>query len=159
MINAAKCLKAGFADLGISEKDVVYAHNDHGKPYAQNHPTIHFSITHTNNISICAFCDNEIGIDCEISQRHIDHKILMRYFSKDECDEFSAAPLLLWVSKEAIAKYDGKGLALTKKAFDITMYENELELNGIYLMRLEIPDTVTIVCAERKSECSLIKVT
>ena len=36
MISAAKVLKSGFADLGIAEKDVIYAFGDQGKPFAEN---------------------------------------------------------------------------------------------------------------------------
>ena len=128
MINTARALKAGFAERGINEKDVIYGFQKNGKPYAQNFPEVYFSISHTDNLSIVAFCDKEIGVDCENSQRDISTDILNRYFSKEEVTAFSASAIALWVTKEAFVKYTGKGFAVGRSDVIIPYFENELRV-------------------------------
>ena len=148
MISAAKVLKSGFADLGIAEKDVIYAFGDQGKPFAENCPSIHFSLAHSDKMSICAFSDKKIGIDCEKSQRDIPTEIISRYFKKQELEEFSEDPLLLWVTKEAFVKYTGKGMALGRNELTLPYFEGELMLSGVYFKRLDICGYTAVICAE-----------
>ncbi len=47
LICAAEVLKAGFKSFGIAEESVIYAFLENGKPYAENHPEVKFSLSHT----------------------------------------------------------------------------------------------------------------
>ena len=158
MINAAKVLKAGFADFGVCEKDVIYAFSENGKPYAKNYPYLHFSLAHSGDIAICAFNDNTIGIDCEKNTRIISKEIIERYFSKRECAAFSNEPLLLWVAKEAMVKHSGKGLALGRSVYEIPYFEDELELYGHFFKRLTIEGYTVVICTDRKDEVTVKKI-
>ena len=150
MINAAKVLKAGFAELGICEKDVVYTFTENGKPYAENYPSIHFSLAHAQNTAICAFYDKQIGIDCEFNQREISAEILKRYFSKQEYVAFADDPILLWVTKEAMVKRSGTGLALGRGEREIPYFDTELSIDGLFFKRLCIEGYTAVICTEKK---------
>jgi len=157
MINTARALKAGFAELGINEKDVIYGFQKNGKPYAQNFPEIHFSISHTYNLSVVAFCDREIGIDCENLQRDISADILNRYFSKEEATAFSASAIALWVTKEAFVKYTGKGFAVGRSDVIIPYFENELNLDGLWFKKLSIDGHTVVICSDKSDEIAIKK--
>ena len=99
-------------------------------------------------MSICAFSDKKIGIDCEKSQRDIPTEIISRYFKKQELEEFSEDPLLLWVTKEAFVKYTGKGMALGRNELTLPYFEGKLMLSGVYFKRLDICGYTAVICAE-----------
>ena len=158
MINTAKALKAGFSELGITENGVIYGFSENGKPYAENFPDVHFSISHTNNLSLVAFCDKEIGIDCENTQRDISTDILSRYFSKEEVSAFSTSAITLWVTKEAFVKYTGKGFAMGRDEIKIPYFENELSLDGLWFKKLTLDGYTVVVCSERNDKIAIKKV-
>jgi phosphopantetheinyl transferase len=158
MINTAKCLKAGFEAYGISEADVEYIFGEDGKPYAKGLSNISFSVAHSDNISLCAFYENEIGIDCEKATRRISSGVIRRWFSKGEQAAFEGNELLLWVAKEAASKYTGKGFAKGRKETEIPYFEDELSLDGLWLKRLEIGGALTVICAQEKDGISITEV-
>ena len=157
-IRSALILRAGFSSFGIEEKDINYVIGDHGKPCASNYPEIHFSLTHTDDISICAFYDNEIGMDCENITRNIDPKTLRRFFSESECTAHKDSSLLLWVSKEALVKHSGKGFANGRHDHSVPAYTDETTVNGLWLKRLEICGALTVVCTASKDDISITEV-
>lgn len=157
MINTARALKAGFAELGINENDVIYGFQKNGKPYAQNFPEVYFSISHTDNLSIVAFYDREIGIDCENSQRDISTDILNRYFSKEEVTAFSDSAITLWVTKEAFVKYTGKGFAAGRNEIKIPYFEDELKLDGLWFKKLSIDGHTVVICSDKSDEIVIKK--
>ena len=158
MINTARALSAGLADLGLSEKDMVYGENSSGKPYLPKYPDIHFSISHTKNISIVAFSDNEIGIDCELSARNISPSLICRFFSGSEANAYAAAPLLLWVAKEAEAKWSGDGLYTTRLKRSLPYFDDEISLDGIWIKRLRLGECEVAICASEKQEVEIVYV-
>ncbi len=92
----------------------------HGKPYFKSHPDVHFSVSHSDGVWICAFADSEIG--CDVQEYRTDDtpsrldKIARRWFSAAEyryftgqgsgADEFCR----IWSRKEAYVKYTGNGI-------------------------------------------------
>lgn len=154
-VRATKCLHAGFAELGVDEQNVVYCTNDYGKPYLPDALNINFSISHTKSISIVAFCDKEIGIDCENNNRVLSSEILNRYFSKQEADAFSSSPVFLWVAKEAFVKYTGKGFAHGRKEIELPFFENELLLDGVWFKKLDIEGHTVVVCSNTPQEITV----
>lgn len=157
-INAAKVLKAGFAELGINEKDIVYAVSQNGKPYAENFPSVHFSLAHSKAFSLVAFSENEIGIDCEDNQRIVPNEIIYRFFTKSEADAFKTAPLTLWSAKEAFVKHTGKGFATGRNEIELPYFENELILNGLWFKKLDIEEHTVVLCTGKQDELTVKKV-
>ena len=111
--------------------------NENGKPYI-NKQGVHFSLSHTNGLAVCAVADTPIGVDCEkIVERGLDDKkrFASRYFTENEIEflknsQYSDLDFFkAWTGKEAVIKKLGGNMSLVKK-IDITQenllfsYEN-----------------------------------
>ncbi len=91
-----------------------------GKPFFPDMPNLHFSISHSENVWICAFANSPVGCDVQFPVRlsSID-RIAARFFHPDEMEKMKHAPdrdlefYKIWTRKEAIVKYHGNGLSAT----------------------------------------------
>ncbi len=88
-----------------------------GKPYFDEAGAPKFSISHSDNIWICAVADGNIGCDVQMHKsapRFL--KIAERYFHSDEVKLILRSPspetsfFEVWAKKEAIAKMRGNGI-------------------------------------------------
>ena len=105
---------AAAADTGESSRFLQVSEHEHGKPYFPALPGLHFSITHSGGIWMCAFCDTGIGIDLQKHRECRMKEISRRYFHPSE-DAFLKAngyiPFFdVWSAKESYLKYTGSGL-------------------------------------------------
>ncbi len=84
-----------------------------GKPYFED-SDIHFSVSHTNALSVICFATHNIGIDCESTEREIKHFDLIKskvFSVKEQKYAVSKERFIeIWVKKEAYIKYKGLGL-------------------------------------------------
>ena len=116
-------LAAGMlARVGISQhlhlrpQDVSFKTDKNGKPYAVG-LDIHFSLSHSGTLAVCAISDNPVGIDVEqIKKVHL--KVARRCFTEQEQyyvfgkkgrpqEKFFE----IWTKKEAYAKMLGMGVS------------------------------------------------
>lgn len=105
-----------------------------GKPYVQNFPDIHFSISHSGNYIAVAFASEFIGIDIE-KLKDFDYKgIANRYFEgfeKDYIFEIGDKNISLkrfyeiWTVKESYTKFRGVGLTKGLNHFNIENFSNK----------------------------------
>ena len=155
LIFAKKCICdfLGEKENGI---EITISKNEYGKPYVQDiyktiktekikiDISIFFSLSHSENMMICAVACFNIGADCQ--KRNIEDierckKIAKRYYSEHE-NIFLDSVLLaddeedndteikeqeyinnffrIWTKKEAYIKYTGKGLAEGMSTFSVT---------------------------------------
>ena len=156
MINSAIVLKAGFSDFGINESEIIYKTAENGKPYAENHPEVNFSLSHTESAAVAAFSDRKVGIDCEHSGRNISDSVIKRFFSEKEYISFSSNPLLLWVAKESLVKFTGTGFSEGVRKNIIPYFDSEIFFDGFFLKRLNINGYLTVICTDKKSEINII---
>ena len=155
---AALVLKAGFASLGIEEKDVSYATLENGKPYFLSYPEIHFSLSHSETMALAAFSDSPVGVDCERGSREVPHELVKRFFQK-EADEYKENTLLLWVAGESLSKLSGNGIFDTKNRTRIPPFEeNKVKAGEITLEKFIIEDNLAVVSTERYETAEIIKV-
>lgn len=108
-------------EYGKSEKDILYTTSKNGKLYFKNIPNVFFNPSHSENISICAFSECEVGCDIEFIDKKNPHlNILKRFFSVYEQDFIFSDTLLdkqlerfyrLWTLKESYLKFIGIGLS------------------------------------------------
>lgn len=104
-------LREGLGRMGIAADQIGELHYPPGcRPVLVDHPTVRFSIAHSNEWAVCVVgLDVEVGIDIEI-QKSRALGPLCRFFAPAEWEqiELSPDPLSLfyryWVSKEAIIK-------------------------------------------------------
>ena len=107
----------------------------YGKAYVSNHENIHFNLSHSGKMVLCAISDKEVGVDIEYIDPTIDLNIAKHYFynseyenimnSKNRPDEF----FNYWVLKESYMKYTGLGMNLKLDSFEI-MIEDKIKLKN-----------------------------
>ena len=107
----------------------------YGKAYISNHENIHFNLSHSGKMVLCAISDREVGVDIEYIDPEIDLNIAKHYFynseyenimnAKDKSEEF----FKYWVLKESYMKYTGLGMNLQLDSFEI-MIEDTITLKN-----------------------------
>lgn len=116
----------------------------HGKPFAPEHPALHFNLSHAGSHVLLAFAsDQPLGIDLEcIDRRVAPEAISARYFAPAEHAALAAmdgerrkvAFLQAWTGKEAVLKALGEGLV-----FGLHRVEFALDASGARLHALAPP--------------------
>lgn len=129
---AGLLLQAGLADYGLREQELIIAHTENGKPYLPEYPDLFFNIAHSENLAVCAFSRQEIGVDVE-KVTAIDLAIAKQFFYGSEYQAIIASDCPeetffdYWVLKESYMKATGRGFALPLEAFWMA-FENEDEI-------------------------------
>ena len=150
----------------LSELDRIQ-YEDHGKPYLKN-DSFYFSLSHSGKYAVCAYGTTPLGIDLQKTSGKIKH--VNRILSDKEKDFLS--PLntsqktelffRLWVRKESLIKWDGRGLRLPLDTLsfvddhaisDSILFE-EKELHFIEVKSL-LPEYALCICSEEK-EASIV---
>ena len=104
----------------------AFAFGPEGKPYLPDRPGLHFSLSHSGELVLCALSDAELGCDVE-GPRRSNPALVRRFFHPDEQQwlfslpqgEQDAAFLRLWTLKESYVKAVGLGLTLPLDSFCI----------------------------------------
>lgn len=111
-----KCLlskrtKSKLSLIKVEEIDV------NKKPYLQFDDTVHFNLSHTNDLAIIAFANTDIGIDLEFLKKDYNfEEVLSHVYSKKEVDTILRSKnqryafYQFWTRKEAIVKATGEGI-------------------------------------------------
>ncbi len=100
--------------LNISPESIIFEKNAQGKPFAYG-LDIHFNISHSQCIVVCAIDSKPIGIDVE-KLREYKHSVAKRFCTDEEIAiiEKSQCPseefTKIWTMKEAYSKRIGAGL-------------------------------------------------
>jgi len=111
---------------GLDPDRLVIAASANGRPFLPDHPDIHFSLSHSGNMAMCAVSEKNVGCDIQI----IDERRLsaaQKAFSAEETEIFekldktgrTAFFYRVWVLKESLAKADGRGLAFPMKTVSV----------------------------------------
>ena len=104
--------------MRYTPKNPVIDYTATGKPFLKDFPTIHFNLSHANNLTLCAVSfEYPVGIDVEDMRkpRRYD-RIAKRFFSETDYQTWLASknPLKtffeLWTKHEAGIKAGGEGL-------------------------------------------------
>ena len=103
-------------------KDLTFACTESGKPYLPHHPDIHFNLSHSGAIAVCAVSDRPVGVDVEML-RSANWKVIRRFFHPKEILwlESSSDPdrdfTRLWTHKESFLKMTGTGFYRAPESF------------------------------------------
>ena len=119
-------------EFHFKKEDLKYKFGVQGKPYLEKSP-LNFSISHCNNIVICAVSKMKIGIDIE------DIKEVNKFVVKKSLTELELSKLVslnnkeeyffrIWTLKEALLKVKGFGLSYGMK--NIEFYINDKILSN-----------------------------
>ena len=115
-----------FEKIGYEEPQEVCL-NEFEKPFYKEYPEIHFSLSHSGVMAMCAISDRPVGCDVEkIRERRLD--IAKRFFTSEEYDliksqqteELQAQMFFrIWTLKESFVKCVGTGLSTPLNEFSI----------------------------------------
>lgn len=114
--------------LDRDPRGLVFLLNEFGKPRLDDHPGVHFSLSHSQDRALLAVSEGpEIGADLE-KVRAIDHiGLARRYFHPDEVatierhEDPRQAFFRVWTLKEAVVKALGLGLSLPLGGFAVSI--------------------------------------
>lgn len=124
-------------------KDITY--NKYGKPYL-NDNSLHFNISHSDDIVVCALNGGEIGIDIERQTNKIEPAEFKQQMTDDEWIKIVSSPnrslafYKYWTEKEAVIKKAGKGLSIPLKSFVINNNSTQIEDQTIYTRQIFIDE-------------------
>lgn len=126
-------LRKLLSEEGISDFELKAGKYE--KPYISNYENIHFNLSHSGKMVLCAISDMEIGADIEYNDPAMDLNIAKNFFfnreyesimnSNNPSDEF----FKYWVLKESYMKYTGLGMNLELDSFEIVI-EDEIHLRN-----------------------------
>jgi 4'-phosphopantetheinyl transferase len=89
---------------------------------------LHFNLSHSGELALCAVADREVGVDLEQVKQHDDmERVAQHFFSRVEARELGALSGIdrthyffrTWVRKEAYLKACGEGLARDTTRFTV----------------------------------------
>lgn len=145
--------RSGADDLGIH-----YLEN--GKPALRAHPGIHFNISHSDALAVCAVSDHTVGVDVERWQR-AESRVAEMCFTPDELKWMKAqrrtdqAFIRLWVRKESYLKMMGTGLLQDPSSFSV-LPETSLEIPASF-SEWDVHDHSICVCSPLSESVSLLR--
>lgn len=79
---------------------------ERGRPYFPARPALHFSISHTRGLVLCAFGEQEVGADVE-GAREVSPALRRRVLSPEEAAQFDFFEV--WTLRESYYKLSGQG--------------------------------------------------
>lgn len=82
------------------------AYTEKGKPFFPEHPDVHFSISHTEGVVLCAFGEKEVGADVE-RPRALYPGTEKRVLLPREAEQFDLFEV--WTLRESYFKLSGRG--------------------------------------------------
>lgn len=122
------CLGAGallaFALGQAGATDLTLQRGPQGKPALAHHPDIHFNLSHSGTMAVCAVADRAVGVDVE-QPREIREALVRRVLTAEEQAWLTAQPdreaafLRLWTRKESFLKRTGEGFSRAPDSFSV----------------------------------------
>ncbi len=138
-----------------------------GKPLAEN---VHFNLSHSGNLVICAVGEKAVGCDIEKTEREIQgvakrffHRNEAEYLQKFQGQERDEMFFRLWTWKESYIKMTGEGLRLPLQDFEILPEGEKIqvrrgdELLSCHIMEYNIEEYKVSVCAEEEAFARCVK--
>ena len=161
----ARLLQKYVFDLyGVSLEDVTYG--EHGKPKVRS---IHFNLSHSHDMVVCAVGEREVGCDIEKTAA-IREKIAERFFCENEVAHLNVLKgkerdeefFRLWTMKESYMKMTGEGMNLDLKRFEFILGApvkviRDGKLCDCFVKEYELSDYKLTVCAEENEFDEVVK--
>ncbi|MDV7696674.1 4'-phosphopantetheinyl transferase superfamily protein [Chryseobacterium soli] len=128
-----------YYDIKDAEIDLL----ENKKPILKGHD-IHFNISHSKDLVVCAIAEAPIGIDVEFLDPQINYLDFKSQMTSDEfhrihhSDSKIKSFFTYWTSKEAILKAHGDGMMIPLESFEITGNECSIDNEKFYVKELFI---------------------
>ena len=104
-----------YQEYGLRPSPDDWATGDNGKPYLKGEKDIHFNISHSGHVAMCALYNRPVGVDIE-RVRPVNDDLARRIMSEEEwrvyflADDKENLFFKIWTLKEAYLKYKGIGI-------------------------------------------------
>lgn len=156
---------------GYKNSELKFNVNAYNKPFLVEPSNLHFNVSHSGNVVVCAVADELVGIDVEYIKT-IDFDIAKRFFTKEEYSSLMNQDpenqvkyfYLIWTLKESYIKADGRGLSLPLNSFSIDIKRNKIsvitnnQLKCCFFKKYDIDDFhISSVCSLDSSFSNVIK--
>lgn len=123
---AGYLLEQGLKELGEGEYEIGYG--PFGKPYLQNIPDLHFSLSHSGHYAVCVFDHRPVGVDIE-QLRPVSGALLQkvctererRFLNAQSPEKVPEIFCRLWTAKESFMKLEGRGLQIIPKTIEVQL--------------------------------------
>ncbi len=144
--------------FGLCEEKMNYSTTEGGKPFFSEYKHIHFNASHSDNIAICAFSDDEIGCDIQHIEKAREN-IAKRFFTLQEYNYIYKNPekekstsderfARIWAIKEAYLKLLGIGLSGGLASFNVFIEKGSAKINdNTYITEYCFKDYFIAVCS------------
>ncbi|MFP3596530.1 4'-phosphopantetheinyl transferase family protein [Chryseobacterium sp. SIMBA_029] len=115
------------------------------KPILKRHD-IHFNISHSKDLVVCAIAEAPIGIDVEFLDPQINYLDFKPQMTPDEfhkihhSDSKIKSFFTYWTNKEAVLKAHGEGMMIPLESFEITENECSIGNEKFYIKELFIDE-------------------
>ena len=117
-LGAGLLLQKACADAGAEGEDRAVDFLPGGKPVLHNRPDVHFSLSHSGEMAVCAISESNVGCDIEsvgkfrelLAKKICSPAELEYLYSLDE-NERAGGFTRLWTLKESYMKFTGDGLS------------------------------------------------
>lgn len=110
-------LKNYLINHGFDQNELSHiSYHKNQKPFFTNLSQIHFNLSYSNELVVCAFSDQPIGIDIEKINQSINLDNFKSVFSENIWNKIVYAPTPIetfyqyWTQMEAVIKADGLGI-------------------------------------------------
>lgn len=147
------CLGAGLLAASLlreaGARDLSLDYGPYGKPFLPNHPHIHFNISHSGNLAVCAVASDPVGVDVETVAYH-GREVAEYCMQPQELAWLNAAAdpahafTRLWVRKESYIKLLGTGLSREPKT--ICVLPGEPLQDGATFLESNVEGAILCIC-------------
>lgn len=113
--------------------EVFVERSSDNKPYLKDQP-LHFNISHSKELVVCAIAEFSIGIDVEFIDQKINYLDFQFQMTADEFLKIDRSQNQIgdffsyWTQKESVMKAHGGGMMIPLDSFEIV--NNECEINS-----------------------------
>ena len=134
-LGAGLLLEAALRDWGCSG-ELLLSRGEWGKPCLAERPDVHFNLSHSGDLVLCAVSHGEVGCDVQRMDGW-NPGLAERFFSPEETAWLFSLPegercagfYRLWTLKESFVKATGLGLSLKFPGFSMVMTEAAPRVN------------------------------
>lgn len=152
------CLGAGlllaYALRQAGASDLNLRRLSNGKPMLANDPNIHFNLSHSGTLAVCAVSNQPVGVDVE-TQQNMDPGIAAMCFQPieqewiNQADDQCRAFTRLWTRKESYLKLLGTGLACPPNS--VCVLPGKDAANGIAYSETVEMEHMICVCTQQSN--------
>ena len=159
-------LRRGVSALyGVEVTEERIERGPYGKPYLMDHPDIHFNISHSGRIAVCAVGRGPLGVDVEWI-RSYSLGLIKRVLSEKEKKQMDIwkeenkgeAFFRFWTLKESCVKAMGCGITVPLNKIEFTLTGKDGIISGPegwYFYQIKEGEMILSLCTDRPQDIQI----